>query len=270
MDSRHGASTPVWATQVAGISTSDVPRLMDKLQLVEDKQDSILKCERGLPEPYPNHIVPPPPGLPVLPPPGLEPPALALQERIAAPFRKTAAPSVEKPEALSKGTVGHPKRCGNPCRYAHRKGGCTLGRDCPDCHQCNWRRGLPPKVQVPEAEEVESGPGSLSCRPCTPALADMEPAYVVLGGSFAGVPEGRTAQPSFPAEEEDNMVALDDSLMEYPCPSVGSMGHPYTCAGPCKFMRKAKGCKDGSLCTHCHLCRWQRYMAYAPQRKKKL
>jgi len=43
------------------------------------------------------------------------------------------------------------------------------------------------------------------------------------------------------------------------CASIGSMGHPYNCGPACKYAMKAKGCKDGSMCDHCHLCRWVRY-----------
>ena len=28
---------------------------------------------------------------------------------------------------------------------------------------------------------------------------------------------------------------------------------------PCKYNSKPKGCKDGLLCDHCHLCRWKRH-----------
>lgn len=37
-------------------------------------------------------------------------------------------------------------------------------------------------------------------------------------------------------------------------PSVGSIGHPYTCAEFCKYAKKARGCKDGADCNRCHLC----------------
>ncbi|CAK0801187.1 unnamed protein product [Prorocentrum cordatum] len=36
--------------------------------------------------------------------------------------------------------------------------------------------------------------------------------------------------------------------------SVGSVGHPYTCQEPCKYVRKTRGCKDGSDCNRCHAC----------------
>eukprot|EP00440_Ansanella_granifera_P076276 gb/GFBE01082775.1/.p1 GENE.gb/GFBE01082775.1/~~gb/GFBE01082775.1/.p1 ORF type:complete len:173 (+),score=19.05 gb/GFBE01082775.1/:1-519(+) len=48
--------------------------------------------------------------------------------------------------------------------------------------------------------------------------------------------------------------------IELPGPaSQGSIGHPFNCAEPCKFANKARGCKDGNACTHCHLCKWNRY-----------
>lgn len=39
-------------------------------------------------------------------------------------------------------------------------------------------------------------------------------------------------------------------------PSKGSAGHPKTCAEPCKYFRKKKGCKDGAECDRCHVCNW--------------
>lgn len=40
--------------------------------------------------------------------------------------------------------------------------------------------------------------------------------------------------------------------------SVGSRGHPFTCQPPCKYARKARGCKDGILCDRCHVCQTAR------------
>eukprot|EP00419_Tripos_fusus_P058697 CAMPEP_0172917218 /NCGR_PEP_ID=MMETSP1075-20121228/197892_1 /TAXON_ID=2916 /ORGANISM="Ceratium fusus, Strain PA161109" /LENGTH=219 /DNA_ID=CAMNT_0013776649 /DNA_START=1 /DNA_END=657 /DNA_ORIENTATION=- len=41
-----------------------------------------------------------------------------------------------------------------------------------------------------------------------------------------------------------------------PTASLGSIGHPVSCAKACKFIMKKRGCKDGALCDHCHLCEW--------------
>lgn len=41
--------------------------------------------------------------------------------------------------------------------------------------------------------------------------------------------------------------------------SAGSVGHPYSCAEPCKYVRKRnRGCKDGAACARCHLCEWKK------------
>ncbi|CAK0845492.1 unnamed protein product [Prorocentrum cordatum] len=41
--------------------------------------------------------------------------------------------------------------------------------------------------------------------------------------------------------------------------SVGSVGHPYACREPCKYVRKSRGCKDGAQCDRCHACVWSYY-----------
>lgn len=39
--------------------------------------------------------------------------------------------------------------------------------------------------------------------------------------------------------------------------SVGSLGHPFSCDLPCKYVSKARGCKDSRFCVRCHLCGWK-------------
>ena len=51
-----------------------------------------------------------------------------------------------------------------------------------------------------------------------------------------------------------------------PTVSMGSVGHPYTCAEACKYvMKKNRGCKDGAACNRCHLCEWKKR---GPRRSK--
>lgn len=38
--------------------------------------------------------------------------------------------------------------------------------------------------------------------------------------------------------------------------SKGSLGHPSNCGRPCKYVRKSRGCKDGTECSYCHICVW--------------
>jgi len=40
--------------------------------------------------------------------------------------------------------------------------------------------------------------------------------------------------------------------------SCGSVGHPHTCAAPCRYVKKQGGCRDGASCPKCHLCFWHR------------
>jgi len=39
-------------------------------------------------------------------------------------------------------------------------------------------------------------------------------------------------------------------------PSLGSLGHPTSCAEPCRYFGKARGCKKDASCDRCHLCEW--------------
>eukprot|EP00928_Gymnodinium_smaydae_P079292 TRINITY_DN6325_c0_g1_i1.p1 TRINITY_DN6325_c0_g1~~TRINITY_DN6325_c0_g1_i1.p1 ORF type:complete len:506 (+),score=26.54 TRINITY_DN6325_c0_g1_i1:71-1519(+) len=41
-------------------------------------------------------------------------------------------------------------------------------------------------------------------------------------------------------------------------PSMGSIGHPFTCGPACKYALKDKGCKDGYQCDRCHICVWKK------------
>jgi len=45
--------------------------------------------------------------------------------------------------ALSVGSLGHPHTCGAPCKYIRRRAGCRDGANCPNCHECRWRRDVP-------------------------------------------------------------------------------------------------------------------------------
>merc|ERR1719329_235681 len=48
------------------------------------------------------------------------------------------------------------------------------------------------------------------------------------------------------------------SAFESKALSCGSVGHPHTCAAPCRYVKKQGGCRDGASCPKCHLCFWHR------------
>jgi hypothetical protein len=46
-------------------------------------------------------------------------------------------------DLASLGSINHPDGCNMACKYVNRKDGCRLGKSCPDCHFCHWRRSAP-------------------------------------------------------------------------------------------------------------------------------
>lgn len=40
--------------------------------------------------------------------------------------------------------------------------------------------------------------------------------------------------------------------------SLGSIGHPHSCAEACRYIKRKGGCLDSARCTRCHLCFWTR------------
>lgn len=61
------------------------------------------------------------------------------------------------------------------------------------------------------------------------------------------------------SEDEEDAGAVPPPPPPVPLPlGPGTIGHPYTCAEACKYVTKAKGCKDGAACERCHLCEWHR------------
>merc|ERR1719436_2337408 len=53
------------------------------------------------------------------------------------------------------------------------------------------------------------------------------------------------------SKEPESAVVPSEAL------SCGTVGHPHTCAVPCKFFATRRGCKDGMACSHCHACHWR-------------
>jgi hypothetical protein len=63
-------------------------------------------------------------------------------------------------------------------------------------------------------------------------------------------------------EERLKPSVISDVLGQAPADahvlSIGSEGHPHSCAMPCKYSRGGRVCKDGAACSRCHLCPWTR------------
>jgi len=90
-----------------------------------------------------------------------------------------------------------------------------------------------------EGDSLQSIPDE-GIRPCL----DRFP--IILGG-----------QASDPAKLlTGDMIGLQPVHRCAACPSVGSIGHPYSCQPPCKYNTKGARCKDYQNCVRCHICKW--------------
>mmetsp|Transcript_14018 Transcript_14018/g.22052 ORF Transcript_14018/g.22052 Transcript_14018/m.22052 type:complete len:535 (-) Transcript_14018:157-1761(-) len=61
-----------------------------------------------------------------------------------------------------------------------------------------------------------------------------------------------------------------NALCNLPSVSLGSVGHPTSCGGACKFIKTQKGCKQGATCSRCHLCMWTRASERGLSQRKKV
>eukprot|EP00931_Biecheleriopsis_adriatica_P026605 TRINITY_DN16172_c0_g2_i1.p1 TRINITY_DN16172_c0_g2~~TRINITY_DN16172_c0_g2_i1.p1 ORF type:complete len:265 (-),score=48.53 TRINITY_DN16172_c0_g2_i1:91-807(-) len=48
-------------------------------------------------------------------------------------------------QTLSRGSVGHPFTCNEPCKYAKKSRGCKEGINCDHCHACEWKKSAAKK-----------------------------------------------------------------------------------------------------------------------------
>lgn len=145
---------------------------------------------------------------------------------------------------FSGGMQGHPQACGKACNYFGRPTGCRNWTSCTDSHQCPWQRlvqaevdGTLLRMKDGKVEEVFDGEAPATMLNLPSAVATLE-----------GTSESSVLHDCCPSVGSNGC-----------CPSVGSIGHPFHCAGwGCKYNKKARGCKDASLCLRCHLCPWRR------------
>mmetsp|Transcript_39266 Transcript_39266/g.112065 ORF Transcript_39266/g.112065 Transcript_39266/m.112065 type:complete len:241 (+) Transcript_39266:63-785(+) len=111
--------------------------------------------------------------------------------------------------------------------------------DTPRAHE--MKRGSPP--QEPEQQQALAVlPGSWG--------VVFTPIHMPVACVFA--PEG-PFEPAVPPPPPVPQVSLPLS--------AGTVGHPVSCAGACKYAWKRRGCKDGVNCNRCHMCEWKKHAA---------
>ncbi|CAJ1367749.1 unnamed protein product [Effrenium voratum] len=157
---------------------------------------------------------------------------------------------------ISKGSVGHPFNCAAACKYVKRKGGCRDGAECPNCHQCFWSKTT--------KDEKKAAAASVEEQLAEKFLRLLHEEQTMPVARFDAVPEYLSMAPNvgLGVQFDAGQFPGDDAGAQQSQPvNPGSLGHPYCCGPACKYVLKTRGCKDGDLCTHCHLCRWTRYAA---------
>jgi len=97
--------------------------------------------------------------------------------------------------------------------------------------------------------------------PPPPAAFPMRPMRGAAGGLVTTPLSDTQVDPS----EKAPGVAPPDSTWRVV--SRGSVGHPHSCQEACKYVVKKRGCKDGAMCSRCHLCEWKRNSAAQGQVK---
>ena len=160
---------------------------------------------------------------------------------------------------FSKGSVGHPFTCAAACRYVKRKGGCRRGADCNLCHECFWSKDSEMWEQAQEEKVAQAGPVFV------PSQEDVTDEFAGLLSEVCML-QPLPQQESYPASgflgSMDSAVGMEGFAgVEMPAMNPGSLGHPHSCGPACKYAQKSRGCKDGDMCSHCHLCQWTRFSA---------
>jgi len=173
-------------------------------------------------------------------------------------------------QAASAGSVGHPHFCAQACRYVSRKSGCRNSKQCANCHLCQWQRKT---MALQPHATVDQHPGEVTSHGILEKTSPREPMKIDLLQRANVYLETATKSHSGahirPWLHDENHAVLkmqqpwcpDQESISRPdcCPSVGSLNHPHSCGPPCKYAWKNKGCKDGYLCTRCHLCKWKEH-----------
>lgn len=119
-----------------------------------------------------------------------------------------------------------------------------------------WRSGQAPSLRMPGGQSSPvrmslSGHGE-QCQPGrsvseanTRQHDELPPDNVA---SQHQVPPPPVPVPPVPPSQELPVTHL----------SLGSVGHPHSCASACRYVKRKGGCREGARCPNCHLCFWRR------------
>jgi len=144
---------------------------------------------------------------------------------------RTLIPDLVQKDAdstFSMGSVGHPQHCGMPCKYFRRKHSCRMGKDCSRCHECKWQRAMEHQVEFPFREQQQHQQ-----------------------------PQEQKGRKGISDPNAEKTQLANRELQDFDVfPTLGSIGHPFTCAGVgcnCSNMTM-ETFKNAFFCKYCHLC----------------
>jgi len=191
-------------------------------------------------------------------------------QRLAGQHANPPKRDLHQQEAASAGSIGHPHFCAQACKHVRRKSGCRDGKNCPNCHLCRWQRttvALQPHAAWDRCPEEMTSQhilerASLS-EPMKIDLLQSENLYVEAASKSHSEAHIRQwfddSEDAVPRLQQHQCPEQESVSRPDCCFSIGSFAHPHGCGLPCKYAGKKKGCKDGYLCTRCHVCKWNRY-----------
>mmetsp|Transcript_31952 Transcript_31952/g.72906 ORF Transcript_31952/g.72906 Transcript_31952/m.72906 type:complete len:219 (+) Transcript_31952:73-729(+) len=157
---------------------------------------------------------------------------------------------------ISIGSVGHPYECALPCKYFRKAKGCKDGSRCVRCHVCFWRaadkRVKPVGRFCASYTDIDADTTSVP----SSTLSDCD-----LAAPWPAAPlpysAGQMEWPTSNVQCEPVKI-FSDGFSSSEQWSIGSAGHPFSCALPCKYKNRKTGCRGGRQCHCCHLCSWSR------------
>mmetsp|Transcript_42147 Transcript_42147/g.111316 ORF Transcript_42147/g.111316 Transcript_42147/m.111316 type:complete len:628 (-) Transcript_42147:339-2222(-) len=94
-----------------------------------------------------------------------------------------------------------------------------------------------------------------------PMATDLSGTFPISGRGSSVPPPPHPREPRPPKQEKGKEAQAVSPLRI----SVGSLGHPHSCAPACRYVKRQGGCREGVLCKQCHQCFWQRRLEVKPE-----
>jgi len=120
-------------------------------------------------------------------------------------------------------------------------------------------RNFPPSIATPGLDFDVEGPRQLQEAAQHLTFHETLAAhYLPMDACAPGVQYAQALHIPQARVEKPASIPGFKAALQHGVVSVGTIGHPSTCADSCPYVKRRGGCKDGAKCPKCHLCFWQR------------